>query len=319
MIQWWYADNGTQAGPVDFDALGQLMQGGKINPDTLVWHEGMGGWQAISTLPELQGLLQARTPQPRPPEPLSMPSPPVSARPVVQAAPQAAQYAPAPKQGMGTGLKVVIGLVCAFVGVFLLILVISFGYGIWKGFNDAKRADELRHAASQQQPATATPPQTNTYVTPPTADNGNGHNWQNLLTHQTVTIDEAWSGQDQTSAIRSARFAYMFTADNATIAVRIIGEDAPAGYSLKDLAAAYRRVSAEDFEFYGQEQITIINGYRVWESDARSRKDSNYLVHVQIAITGTHCWTLITSRPTSDSSADSKLDTLRTQIWSTAS
>jgi len=318
MIQWWYADNGTQAGPVDFDGLGQLMQG-----DTLVWHEGMGGWQAIGSLPELQGLLQPRRPQPPAPAPapapVSMPAPPVSARPAYQAQAQADQYAPAPKQGMSTGLKIVIGLVCAFAGIFLLILVISFGYGIWKGFNDAKRADEQRHAASQQQPATTTPPQTNTYAAPPTAGTGNGHNWQNLLTRRTVTVDEAWSGLDQTSTIHSARFAYLFTADNETMAVRIIGEDAPTGYGLQDLAAAYRRVSAGDFEFYGPEQITTINGYRVWESDAKSRKDSNYLVHVQIAITGTHCWTLITSRPTSDSSADSRLETLRTQIWSTAS
>jgi len=37
MIQWWYADNGTQAGPMDFDALGQIDAGRQDQPR----HTGM--------------------------------------------------------------------------------------------------------------------------------------------------------------------------------------------------------------------------------------------------------------------------------------
>jgi predicted lipid-binding transport protein (Tim44 family) len=311
MIQWWYADNGTQAGPMDFDALGQLMQGGKINPDTLVWHEGMGGWQAISTLPELQGLLQARTPQPRPPAPVSMPSPPVSARPAVQTAPQAAQYAPAPKQGMGTGLKIVIGLVCAFAGVFLLILVISFGYGIWKGFNDAKRADELRHAASQQQPA-----QTNTYAAAP-ANAADSHDWKNPITGQSIQIDTEWTVQSENSSSPSVVFAYTFSAENNNVALRVIGENMPSGYSLEDVVDNFRRLYAKQYQFKGQDQISSIKGFRVWESDATNPNVPGALVHMQIAIVGTHCWTLVSSRGMNDSVSESKLVTLRAQVWNT--
>lgn len=43
-MNWHYADNGQQVGPVSDEQLLQLFQSGKINADTLVWHEGLADW-----------------------------------------------------------------------------------------------------------------------------------------------------------------------------------------------------------------------------------------------------------------------------------
>ena len=58
-MNWHYADNGTQAGPVTDEQLQQLVQAGKIKADTLVWHEGMPDWvpysQATGNVPPSPG------------------------------------------------------------------------------------------------------------------------------------------------------------------------------------------------------------------------------------------------------------------------
>jgi hypothetical protein len=44
MMNWHYADNGKQIGPVTEEQLWQLFKSGQINADTPVWREGMAGW-----------------------------------------------------------------------------------------------------------------------------------------------------------------------------------------------------------------------------------------------------------------------------------
>jgi membrane protease subunit (stomatin/prohibitin family) len=58
--QFYAAINGTQSGPYDVGALA-----GKITRGTLVWRQGMAGWVAADTVPELQGLF-ANVPPPIP-------------------------------------------------------------------------------------------------------------------------------------------------------------------------------------------------------------------------------------------------------------
>ncbi len=58
---WYITRNGQNLGPY---TLEQLMPNG-LTPDSNVWRAGMGGWQAASTLPELQGLFSP------PPPPMS--------------------------------------------------------------------------------------------------------------------------------------------------------------------------------------------------------------------------------------------------------
>ncbi len=58
-MNWFYAQNGQQAGPVADEELAHLVQSGIITPGTLVWHSGLASWQpyaAVSaTLPAPTG------------------------------------------------------------------------------------------------------------------------------------------------------------------------------------------------------------------------------------------------------------------------
>ena len=50
--------NGQQYGPCDATAIGQMLQTGQVNGETLGWHDGMASWQAIKTIPALAALFQ---------------------------------------------------------------------------------------------------------------------------------------------------------------------------------------------------------------------------------------------------------------------
>jgi hypothetical protein len=55
-MNWFYAENGSQRGPVDDTQLDQLVAGGAITPSTLVWHEGMANWMPYAQArPEAAG------------------------------------------------------------------------------------------------------------------------------------------------------------------------------------------------------------------------------------------------------------------------
>jgi uncharacterized RDD family membrane protein YckC len=45
-MNWYYVDQGQQAGPVNDAQFEELVRSGKIQPDTLVWREGMAAWQS---------------------------------------------------------------------------------------------------------------------------------------------------------------------------------------------------------------------------------------------------------------------------------
>ena len=48
-MNWYYALNGQQQGPVNEAELQRLLQAGTINLNTLVWREGLADWQPISS------------------------------------------------------------------------------------------------------------------------------------------------------------------------------------------------------------------------------------------------------------------------------
>lgn len=50
---WFYASNGQQQGPYPEAQLQDLIVRGTIGPDTLVWTEGMSGWQRAGEIPGL--------------------------------------------------------------------------------------------------------------------------------------------------------------------------------------------------------------------------------------------------------------------------
>lgn len=65
-VQYFYAHNGTQAGPVSFEQLRSLFAGRSINRDTLVWKQGMADWTALKEVEELKAFLGGSTPPPLP-------------------------------------------------------------------------------------------------------------------------------------------------------------------------------------------------------------------------------------------------------------
>ncbi len=45
-MNWYYVEQGQQTGPVNDAQFEELVRTGKIQPDTLVWREGMAAWQS---------------------------------------------------------------------------------------------------------------------------------------------------------------------------------------------------------------------------------------------------------------------------------
>jgi hypothetical protein len=62
------AINGQQYGPYNMQQMQQMAQSGQINAQVMVWTQGMPGWAAAGSVPELAHLFMA-TPPPMPPTP----------------------------------------------------------------------------------------------------------------------------------------------------------------------------------------------------------------------------------------------------------
>jgi hypothetical protein len=73
--QYYVAVNGQQSGPFSVAQLQQLAQQGQINMQTLVWKQGMAGWEPIANVAEVASALMPPTP-PVPPVPPMPPTPP---------------------------------------------------------------------------------------------------------------------------------------------------------------------------------------------------------------------------------------------------
>lgn len=70
---WFYASNGQQQGPFPEVQLRDLITRGTVRPDTLVWTEGMSGWQRAGEIPGLVpgGSGPPSVPQPGGPPPMA--------------------------------------------------------------------------------------------------------------------------------------------------------------------------------------------------------------------------------------------------------
>jgi len=55
--QYFYAVNGQQSGPINFEDISNLFASKKVDANTLVWKQGMANWTALNSVPELQALL----------------------------------------------------------------------------------------------------------------------------------------------------------------------------------------------------------------------------------------------------------------------
>jgi hypothetical protein len=67
VLQFSLAVNGQTFGPYDMNALSQMAAQGQFNAQSMVWRQGMAGWQAAGTVPELAPLIVGAPPPPPPP------------------------------------------------------------------------------------------------------------------------------------------------------------------------------------------------------------------------------------------------------------
>ena len=74
MIQFFAMVNGAQQGPFNPQQLAQMATQKSITPDTMVWKQGMPGWLAAKTVPELANIFMPTAPPPPPPP--APPTPP---------------------------------------------------------------------------------------------------------------------------------------------------------------------------------------------------------------------------------------------------
>lgn len=65
-VQYFYASNGQQAGPVTIEQLRVLFANRTINKDSLIWKQGMQQWTALQEVEELKSFLGGNTPPPLP-------------------------------------------------------------------------------------------------------------------------------------------------------------------------------------------------------------------------------------------------------------
>lgn len=49
-MQIYLARNNVQAGPYTLDELNRMLASGQVQPDDLIWHEGMSQWQSVGTV-----------------------------------------------------------------------------------------------------------------------------------------------------------------------------------------------------------------------------------------------------------------------------
>jgi hypothetical protein len=93
-MDWYYASNGQQAGPVSQEQLAELFRNGTVKPFDLVWNETMTEWTPIGKLSDF-----ALSSPPAAASPVHQGFPPLETPPPMSSpmsAPMAAATAPAP-------------------------------------------------------------------------------------------------------------------------------------------------------------------------------------------------------------------------------
>jgi hypothetical protein len=100
-MNWYYAKNGAQQGPVALEDMKSRIAMGEIAPSDLAWREGMADWMPVSSIAELK--LEPAPPRPEHPNMPAhtpVPAPMATSSPEPYRAPQASpSAAPAPYQG----------------------------------------------------------------------------------------------------------------------------------------------------------------------------------------------------------------------------
>lgn len=73
MAEWHYVADGKPVGPITADDIHEKFRDGTIKRDTLVWSDGMPGWQAIHEIADFDTLTKKKLPPPIPGVPPAVP------------------------------------------------------------------------------------------------------------------------------------------------------------------------------------------------------------------------------------------------------
>ena len=133
-MNWFYAKNGSQQGPVDTEALKAMLARGEVSPSDLIWRDGMNDWTPAGRVAEIA---TAATASPSlDAAPYTPPAPASYSAPTPYAAPSS-PYAPGqlpPSQGLAVasmccGIGSIILSCCVpYISIFAAIAAVILGH-----------------------------------------------------------------------------------------------------------------------------------------------------------------------------------------------
>jgi hypothetical protein len=138
-VQWYYARNDQQFGPVSAAELKQLADAGRLSPDDLLWREG---WESWNTAVNLRGLFaQSATPAASTPQTTL-----VTEKPAVAVAPP--RTAPAVAAPQGVALRRVMRTTQILLWVMCVLVVLAGVVLFTRAFLAARDSSEEAAAAA---------------------------------------------------------------------------------------------------------------------------------------------------------------------------
>lgn len=115
-MNWYYATNGAQKGPIPIEDLKSRIASGEVAPTDLAWREGMSDWMPVATIAELKSeppAPRAETSEPAFPAAAPAPEP---YRPPTQASAPAPGYQPVSQMPPSQGLAIA-SMVCGIIAL----------------------------------------------------------------------------------------------------------------------------------------------------------------------------------------------------------
>ncbi len=124
-MQWFYAKEGGQRGPVSDEEIERLVRSREITEADLVWHDGMENWTPAGRVPALAAMIPGENPAAHPPA-VSPYTPPAA-----QAAPPA-YVSSAPPVASYLWQSIVATLLCCMPAGIVAIVYASKVEGLWR-------------------------------------------------------------------------------------------------------------------------------------------------------------------------------------------
>ncbi|HEY1121519.1 MAG TPA: GYF domain-containing protein [Haloferula sp.] len=115
-MNWFYAKNGSQQGPLSTDEIKSRIAMGEIGPSDLAWCEGMSDWMPVGQIPQLK--IEAPVREETPPPAFGAPAPsssPYQSPASPAAAPVPGQLMPGQKQSQGLAIGSMVCGILAFI------------------------------------------------------------------------------------------------------------------------------------------------------------------------------------------------------------